>query len=279
MNIDKIKNYNQKILALLGTTILLLAIFGIISILIFTISDLIPNDNTNETALLSDEKLEQLTQQNMRQQVISFNNAILIDTLQQKYIIPIIVRTLKTTESISEDHEALMDMFGSGSYSGKRYRRSSFYGDFNNLVYWDFTTNEMKPICKTRMIASKLEYTYFEDDILVSFVGADVDSNKDGHVTLEDHKNLYLYSFKEQKLRILNQNDATVIDFKYRHNTMDAIVTFGMDRNKNGNYSTSKEPSYLMKYKFTEDKLEPILNKDISNELQALIENTDESNE
>lgn len=278
MNIDKIKNYNQKILALLGTAVLLLAIFGIISILIFTISDLIPKDDMTDTALLSDEKLEQLTQQNMRQQVISYNNAILIDTLQQKYIIPIMVRTLKSAEFI-EDETDFFENFGSGSYSGKRYRRSGYNTEFNNLVYWDYLSNVMKPILDTRMIGSKLEYSYFEDDILVSFVGADVDSNNDGHVTLEDNKNLYFYSFKEQALRKIEHNNATVIDFKYRHKSMDAIVTFGKDRNEDGNYKVSNEPSYLMLYKFKENKLEPVLAESITKDLQALIENTGISND
>ena len=75
MNIDKIKNYNQKVLAVLGTVVALIAVVGLISIIIFTINEIgrTFRHNNQNNGILSDEKIEELQQENKRKQLGSQN--------------------------------------------------------------------------------------------------------------------------------------------------------------------------------------------------------------
>jgi len=62
MNIDRLKNYNQKLLAILGTVIALLAVVGLITASYFAITE-IRRDlryNKQEEGILSGEEVEKL---------------------------------------------------------------------------------------------------------------------------------------------------------------------------------------------------------------------------
>ena len=56
MNIEKVKNYNQKLLAILGTVVVLMAIGGLISLTYFAITEIIINYRyvNQEEGILSD---------------------------------------------------------------------------------------------------------------------------------------------------------------------------------------------------------------------------------
>lgn len=96
MKIEKIKNYNQKLLAVLGTIgaiFLVIALIAFISIVIkeFRWS----NYDDVETGILSNEKIEKLQKENKREQVISYETPKLIDTLNSVYIFPVSHKTLQ----------------------------------------------------------------------------------------------------------------------------------------------------------------------------------------
>ena len=95
MKIEKIKNFNQIILAIAG-------IFGVILLLIGIIiacSDFFRSFGNNRrssiitNSLISEEKIEMFNMENQRLQIVSYELPELVDTLNAVYIIPVSVST------------------------------------------------------------------------------------------------------------------------------------------------------------------------------------------
>lgn len=275
MNIEKIKNYNQKLLAIFGTILILFSIVAFVFFIIISISEFLSFNNDDvETGILSDEKIEELQKENKRKQIISFENAQLVDTLNLVYYIPVSHKTLNKPEEIDEEILGLLDAKISKSNYDKRYSRQ-FYGSFNNLIIYDYKLKSIKKLFKDRINFKVINTEYFEDDILILFKAATEDSFKDGVINLKDYSSLYIYSIKEKKLRKIQKNEMTISNYKFVENSKNLIITFGVDHNKNGNFDEYKEPSILENYDFNSDKLSKIIDTNVILELQNTLEGTE----
>lgn len=273
MNIERIKNYNQKMLAAFITIAVAAAGIGLITLIVFIISELIPNRVPSTNTLLSDEKVEELKKDSLRQQIISCGTPILVDTLKLKYIVPVNVKTLNEPENLNEGVLGLMDTFGEPDYSrAKTYKTRTYFGAFNNLVVYDNKNNISLKISNTRLMGSDLTYDYFDDEIIVTFLGAEKDSNKDKVVNMLDFKSLFIFSLNNYQLKRIEVNNSTVESFKYIENEKNILITFGYDRNKDNQFDSSIEPTFVMKYDYNNELLTPIIPKELENEIQNIID-------
>jgi hypothetical protein len=273
MNIEKVKNYNQKMLAIFSTLIVIIAAFGLISIIVFLIIEIVPNNNHATNALLSDKKTDQLRADSLRQQIISFNTPELVDTASLIYIIPINVKTLNRPEEMDKQVLGLLDIDKNiGSGSSTYYSESYYYGSFNNIIVYDFINKHTTMICNKKIIGTDLQYNYFNDEITFTFTGAENDTDQDDQITLKDLQDLFIYSLKEKKLKQIKQPYSTVVSYKYVPNKKDILITFGFDRNKNNTFDQETEPTFIMRYDYEKGDFFNIVDKDIEYELQDIIE-------
>lgn len=269
MNMDKIKNYNQKILAILGTVLLAAGIIGLIMLVIIVSTTLFPKSQSTTNTLLSDDKAIELKKDSLRQQIISYQSPKLVDTLNLVYLIPVDVKTLEKSEK--SDREVFS---GSGE---KRvlYEVSTeheFYGSFNNLIVYDYKNNLAQKVCDYRIIGTDLTVKYFGDEIIIVFTGAEKDTNKDGVVTLEDFKSLFVYSLKDKNLRKVEIKNSTVDSFKFVEKKKDILITFGCDRNADNIYDSEKDPTFIMRYDYVKKLLVPIVDKGLEAGIQKIID-------
>lgn len=274
MNIEKVKKYNQKLLAVLGTIIALMALIGLISILYFVGSQIASSfGNKSENGILSDEKIELLQKENKRQQIVSYQIPELVDTLNLIYMIPVSQKTLNNPENIEDT--GVLGLIGSGSgdfaYEAK-YRSQSYYGSYNNLLIYDAKTEKLDKLFDDRVNFEKIDTQYFEDDVFIVFTVATADSYQDGVINANDLKKLYIYSVKEQKLKDIGLNNADVIAYKFINASKNLLIQFGIDYDKNGKYESSKEPKTLRSFKYKSGVLSEIVNKDIHSQLQKKLE-------
>ena len=276
MNIEKIKNYNQKLLATLGTIFVLIAIVGLILIVYSTITEISRSYrfNNQNDGILSDEKIEELQKENKRQQIISYETPRLVDTLNLVYIIPVSHKTLNSAEFIDEEVLGLMNTRGSYKIDS-RYSKQ-YYGDFNNLLIYDLKKENIKQLFTDRVNFGNIQTEYFDDDILVLFKAATTDSYKDGVVNQLDYKTLYLYSLKDKKLREIKLENADVSQLRFVEGSKDLIIKFGLDHNKDGKFDEYTEPSLIKKYDFKSGELQNIVSEKINEELQMKLEGTKE---
>lgn len=272
MNLEKIKNYNQKILAIFGTILIVFAVIGLISFVIIIINEFDWNDQGElETGILSDEKIVELQRENKRKQIISFDNAQLVDTLNLIYCIPVSHKTLNKPEEIDEDLLGLLNADIDKSSYDKRYSRQ-FYGSFNNLLIYDYKSKDIKKLFDKRINFKIIETEYFEDDILIVFNAADQDTFKDGVINSKDYSALYIYSINGKKLKKIQKTEMTISNFKFVENSKNLIISFGVDHDKNGSFDDYKEPRVLEIYDYDSEELKMIVDKNTILELQNTLE-------
>ncbi len=273
MKIEKIKNYNQRMLAVLITVVVITAVIGLISLLVFIISDMIPNSSTDNNALLSDDKIEELKKDSLRQQIISYDSPRLVDTLNLIYILPVHVKTLEKAEDMGEGVLGLLDGdFEIGSRKSTFKRRSYYYGSFNNLIVYDYKNNQSQKVSEYRLYGSDLTFHYFDDEILLVFTGAEKDTNKDHKVNDNDFNSLFVYSLKNKELKKISLDKATVVSYEFVENQKDILVNFGYDRNQNQLFESAFEPNFIRKYTYNTSTLELIISEELEVSIQKIID-------
>jgi hypothetical protein len=279
MKIEKVKNYNQKLLAILGTIGGIFLIIALVSFISIVIQEHRRFDyNEPETGILSEEKIEKLQKENKREQVISYETPILIDTLNLKYLIPVSHKTLNEKEDIGLN--GVLNAFtGADSDSedfikeDERYSKR-FYGEFNNIIIYNANKETNKKLFSSRINFDKIKTEYFENEIFILIKASEKDTYKDGVINLKDFSKLYIYSFNENKMRKIGIEGMDVYNFNFINKSKDLIVEFGIDKNKDGSFENYNEPTIIKKYDFKNDKLIEIIDSKINSELQKTLEGT-----
>ncbi len=251
-----------------------MAIIGLISISVFAIDEIMRSfrNNNQDDGILSDEKIEELQKENKRQQLISYETPRLVDSLNLIYIIPVTHKTLNSAEFIDEEVLGLLDMHGSYK-SDKRYSRQ-YYGNFNNLLVYDYKKHSIHKLFNDRINFGNIQTEYFKDDILVLFSASTKDTYKDDVINQEDYKTLYIYSLNDKRLREIQLDSADVSQIIFVENSKDLIIQFGIDHNKDGKFDQYSEPSLIKKYDYKSEKLVDIVSQEINAELQRKLEGT-----
>ncbi len=277
MNIEKIKNYNQKMLAListLGVIFLLILIIMLIPEFLRILPDRSYNDNPS--GLISGEKAENLNQENLRKQIISYESPWLIDTLKSEYIIPVSIKTLKKPEEIEQTANSetldLMDAYSSTKRGKGYYNRRYFEGSYANLILYKPFENKTKPLFKERILIGDIQAYYFKDDILLVFYSAEKDTDKNGIIDLNDNLNLCIYSLDTETIRKITGNDNSIEEYKFIENSKDLLIEFKLGQYQNNQFDNYQSPRKIMKYEFDTQMLSEIVPAEIQNEMQKLVE-------
>lgn len=225
------------------------------------------------------KKIEKLQKENKREQVISYETPILIDTLNSQYIIPVSHKTLNEKEDIGLNGllNAYSDSGSDFSVKEKRDERYSreYYGEYNNIIVFDEPNSINKKLFKKRINFNEIKSEYFDKEILILLKASDKDTFKDGVINLRDLTSLYIYSIKENKIRKIGIEGMDVHNYKFINKSKNLIIEFGIDKNKNGAFESYNEPIILKKYNFEKEKLVGIVDEKINSELQKKLEGTE----
>jgi hypothetical protein len=268
MNIEKVKNYNQKLLAVFGTlAVVFVAGAMLISLAVF-ISDIWPGGRNIQDGLLSDEQAAGLQQENKRKQIVSYGMPDLIDTVNLVYIVPVAAQTLERPEGTVPE---ALDLYPSSSF-GKTERYYYSSPRFTNLLVYDSKNETAEQLFSQRVLAGMYHPAYFQDDILLLFLFADKDTNNDGAINLDDYTALGIYSFRNKELLRVAREGCTVCAYNFIEGSKDLLVMFGSDKDKNGQYNESKEPSFVMHYHCQTRQLTDIVPEEMQDNLQRLVE-------
>lgn len=261
MNQQKVKHYNQILLAVLGTVVLITAIMALFGLGFFFVVEISRSfrNNYEEEGILSEVKLQELQKENKRQQLISYEFPILVDSSNLVYMVPVSYKNLSEPEQINEGPAALLDI--SGSYNSNSRFQNLYYGSFNNLLIYDINKNKTKKIFEERVNFVELGTQYFDDDILIFFKAAGLDTNRDGLINFNDYKALYIYSLRGKSLKVIESKGADIFNFNFVHNSKNLIIQFGKDQNKDGTYDDYDEPTFIKKYEYATGELIDIVDK------------------
>jgi hypothetical protein len=94
-------------------------------------------------------------------------------------------------------------------------------------------------------------------------------------VNLTDLKSLYIYSLKEDRLRIISGERADVAQYEFISGSKDILVRLGVDYNEDGKFDSNAEPSLIKKYVYESDELVEVIPQSLNIELQKLLEGSE----
>ena len=208
-----------------------------------------------------------------RKQIVSFNYAQLVDTLNLVYFIPVSHKTLNKPEDIDSEILGLLDADIEKSSYDSRYSKQ-YYGSFNNLLIYDYKSNDIHKLFDSRINFKRIDTEHFKDDILILFNATEQDTFKDGVINSKDLSALYVYSINEKKIQKIHKEGSTVSGYEFIENSKNLIVTFGHDHDKNGSFNEYKAPSFLEVFDYESKKLSEIIDINTISELQKTLEGT-----
>jgi hypothetical protein len=274
MNIEKIKNYNQVMLAVIVTTASAFAVFGLIAFIIFIFTevlDMFPSRNSySETGISTVEQEFEQTADEQGKRHLAYHFPELVDTPAQIFIIPVGYRNADENQ---EEFSRKLEFSGSktyGSYDGGY----PYYGQktYVNLLLYDAKNGKTDILFSRRILIGQYAVKYFIDDILVLFEAASADSNQDGLITLEDESSLFIYSLKSKILREIKMPGKSLLEFSFVGKTRDLILRFGLDPIKRGNMTEVVKSVAICRYDYALDKLEQVNNENLQKELQKIVD-------
>jgi hypothetical protein len=216
------------------------------------------NEDKNNQILTANETKE-LLDQNLRKQIVSFKEPLLIDTLNSVYLIPVNQKFLDKTENVADDGVLRLRS------SKKSYRN---YSSFNNIaLYFDKTGNVIQ-ILNERYLINEIDYSCIDNDIIITFSGINEDTNKDKKLNYEDIETFFIYSVNQDKLLKVTEKEMSFISYKFIPETKNLILIFGHDRDANGEFDQKNEPTYVYRFDFDKEELKPVIDSVKMNEIQ-----------
>ena len=262
-NIQKIKAYNQILLAVAGTSALLFAVIALIAFLI-EISSYGRYDYEDE-GILATEQTEELLKDSLRRQIISFDQIFVIDSVSQTYLLPVSQANLTSPELAN-------DLLGLTNSYETKYSKS-YLNIYNNLLIHNTLVDSTKLIFKDRISIGDFGYHTINEQKYLWITGCSVDSNQDKMLDEDDLQELFIYDIANEELTKIatNENYTTLRVYQPAKST-DIIVHFGIDRNENGIFESRREPMAFYKLDLVEKELQPFADQAQINQLQRLLE-------
>lgn len=271
IDINKVRNYNQKLLAAFGSlAVILIIVLIIISISTF-ISDIRWRNRDIEPEIVSNEVAEDNYENQIRTHQVSFETLRLIDTANVVYLLPVSQSALKLDEFIdknsipSNGSLGLLDMYG--GYSNFYYDDKSY----NNAIIFDSRDASVEKLFQKRLSINKIYIKQIETASYVFFAVTDKDSNKDGILNADDFKTLYYYSVRDKELTEVKSDNTDFVDFDIIPNKSQIIIKYGLDKDANGKYDWD-EPMIMKVYSIKDKKLNSLVGTDLIDKLQATLD-------
>lgn len=274
MKIEKIKNYNQKMLAILCTLSIALLLLCIVMVII----EIWPHSDYEyqPEGLIAEEKAELLNQENLRKQIISYESPWLIDTLKSTYIVPVSIKTLKKPEEVVAIDEGLLGLLDTSS--SRRFKKNGYYshkrfdGKYANLIVYDAVEDKTTSLYSERVIIGNVQAYYFQDDILMVFYTASKDTDNNGIIDLDDSRSLNVYSLNTELINKISDGDNQVTSYSFIENSKNLLVEFQLSQYNENQFDYDRSPKKIMRYDFGTQQLKNIIPDSIQNSMQKLVE-------
>ncbi len=271
MDYNKIKNFNQLVLAAIGIlsfVLLLIAIIWSATEFYKTISYRSQNENSE---ILSNENADKNYQNNVRTHQVSFENLQLVDSVNIVYLIPVSQTALELKEYINKRDGSPSGTLGllgsSGCFSDFYYD----YRSFNNVLIYDLRDESIHKLFNTRVSINRYYVEKIAGKSYVLFAVTDKDSNKDGFLNEDDSKSLFIYSTADKTFNEIKNENADFTGYNVIAGKDQILINYGLDKNGNGKYNWD-EPMTIKVYSIHDNKLRDLVSLDLVNNLQNILD-------
>ncbi len=263
-----IKKYNQKLLAIIGTGVVISVIVGLIAALVGFISNLnFGSKPRRDSGIVIDRNQIVDTATTSFTQEISILEPYQLDTVLPVFLIPIGQKDQET--AISKVYTAGLSM---ESYElAEDYYYSSFSGLYNNFVLIDYVRDLKIPLFDSKIALTEWAYMKVDGSKLVMFKGTNVDLNDDGLLNDDDFQSLFVYDIEALKMKELRFENQTVRSFEPLSLTSKIYVRTGKDINQDNRFSNYKEPTDLYIYDVKSGEKETLVPERIKRSIQEIL--------
>lgn len=261
---EKLKIYNQFLLASIGTLALLFGFVGFIY-LVFEVW----SHSTYESPkpqILAEDQAKKMAADSVRKQIISFREADIIDTNRLYYLIPIGQAQLDKAE-----------LYGLSNRNKSHYLDSDDNNTptYNNILFYNAAANTTQTLFKKRVSINYYGKYHLSNRVLTHFSVTDADSDRDGFMSRNDLQKLYIFLPESGRLLEIEARDKTYYSLQRLGKTDDFLVKYGLDRNKNGRFDPTNEPYVFYRLNITEGKLNEIIPDTLTEQLQRRLDGQD----
>lgn len=268
---DKLTRYNQKLLAIIGT-MLLIATAGalligigafIVSVIDFSDTDvgIKVNDHT-----IADADSVSYT----RYQEICYDSPVQVDSAQALFIIPV-GQINRETRQMYKSEEYKIALSSSNSF------RPFQFSLYNNFVLYDNISKESKNIFDELVAISRWQVIEKDkSNYALAFIGANTDSNSDKKIDRQDFQIFYIYYLSDRKLMKYSFQGRTVTELMPMRDTDLIAIKLGNDSDNNLEYSPESEPNEIVTLNLETRNISEIVPVVLKSKIQALIDGIDQ---
>lgn len=267
MNLIK---YNQRLLAIIGTMVLVGFGTGLIGLLIAGIVQLLPDgrdfDRRTEGVVIDKNRVVDTTLTSFVQN-ISIEKPYQLDSARPVFLIPIGQRDNRTSKNKIQQGGL------SFNYASKGYKYESYSGLYNNFVFIDYDRGIRMPIFKTKIAITDWAYMEIDSAQLILFQATDKDLNNDGQLNSSDFQDLFVFEIRDQELRKFSFDHQTVMSFEPLNKTSKLYVRTGIDMNRDKEFYSNEEPTDLYFYDVITGESESLIPEKTKKEIQNILSN------
>lgn len=199
--IKDLNKYNQRLLAIIGTLILLTIVVLLISGIIAFLYSLNFNKKPRRAnGIVINQNQVVDTSTSVLSQNISILEPYQLDSALPVFIIPIGQKDQKTERT----KVLTAGMSFSESEYITDYYYSSFSGLYNNFVLIDYVRDIKMPLFNKKIALTEWAYMKVDSTQLILFKGTDKDLNGDGLLNDDDFQSLFVFEVASKKLKELS---------------------------------------------------------------------------
>ena len=267
---DKLKRYNQVLLAIISTMALVFVLVGGIMTLSILYDELSWKDQYTEPSIIADRQTDQMLGDSVRKQLISFERLILLDTVKQIYMLPVKQANLADAEYIDDS-----DLLGLTNSFTVSVGNSNYYGNgqfYNNILIWDKISGSMSELFKTRVSINYFDRLKLKEDEIVVMSVSNMDTNSDGRLNRQDLQMLCIYHVPDNRLIQVKANNRTYLKLEKLYESDDLIGLFGTDKNENGEFNKNTEPRFFYRIDLETGNLELLVKEESLLRLQKRLD-------
>lgn len=273
MEKSRLKNYNQWILAVLGS----LAVLAVLLMIVAGIESKVSKWNRQKTLdekrndIIVELPKDTIHKKKLRLQEVTFSLPDLLDTLQETYLIPVSQINLETPEYIDDvNYDLPVTIQETKTQRYLKYRNS---GNYNNMIVYNGKSQEMNLIFNNqKVLISSYQYFVSYQKQYILFIVSNSDSNNDNKLTDEDLSSFCVYDIALNKLHEFGFDNYGLIDYNVLFGKEEIILKYGIDKDNDGTISSYNEPFVLKRLLLSNYAISDFVETDIINNIQQIID-------
>lgn len=269
---EKLKKYNQWLLAIIGSVGVILAI-GLLIVAAFNVfDDLFNSYSPPASVMVSSENENSEGEPKMRSQILNYGTPQLLDSALSLYVIGVGQKNLAKPEEY-DGQLVVIESYESKSWG--RTINSSYYDLLNNLLVFKPKESFIGPIFKYKVSIETFAYNSIGDKKMLFIKGATDDTNSDNKLNNSDFQRLFIYDFNSEKLYPINLGQNTSYDsYQLVLDKEEMIIQYYLDRNNNKELDYNLDPILLKKISFENGiQVVDFIDDELNTQLQQILDN------